>query len=98
MVYVKKQENNVLTQLNFKKNGNEDFLDVFRDRIIIPIRNNEGVIVGFGGRLISKIKIAKYINSADSNLFKKKSVLFSEEIISVFSKNLYKMFKSIKSY
>jgi DNA primase catalytic core len=90
MVYVKKQENNVLTQLNFKKNGNEDFLDVFRDRIIIPIRNNEGVIVGFGGRLISKIKIAKYINSADSNLFKKKRVLFSEEIISVFSKNLYK--------
>lgn len=62
----------------------DPFTDVFRDRWIIPIRNNSGVIVGFGGRLLNRLKLAKYINSPNSVLFKKKRILFSEDITTEF--------------
>ena len=74
--------------LTFKPTQIHNFSEVFRDRLIIPIRTKHGVIIGFGGRIIGKINSAKYINSSDSNIFKKKRILFSEELIKTsFSKN-----------
>ncbi|WP_343183125.1 DNA primase [Buchnera aphidicola (Neophyllaphis podocarpi)] len=49
--------------------------DLFQNRIIFPIRNKYGKIVGFGGRSINK-QIPKYINSPESNIFCKKKELY----------------------
>lgn len=51
--------------------------DFFRDRIIIPIHNLAGRVIGFGGRLIdSTAELPKYINSPDTPIFKKGENLF----------------------
>jgi len=90
MIYSKIGKNNIKISIDSQKNYDRNFSDVFRHRLVIPIRNKYGIIIGFGGRIISKIKIAKYINSSDSNLFKKKRILFSEEIISTASKGFFR--------
>ncbi len=53
------------------------FFDFFRDRLMFPVRNNKGEIVGFGGRLIGdNNKEAKYLNSPETPLFKKGQLLY----------------------
>lgn len=51
--------------------------DAFRERIMFPVHDHLGRIVGFGGRAEKEDKYnAKYINSSESKIFDKKSVLF----------------------
>jgi len=51
--------------------------DFFRNRIIIPIHDLTGRVIGFGGRLIdSSSELPKYINSPDTPIFKKGENLF----------------------
>jgi DNA primase len=50
--------------------------DRFRGRLMIPIRES-GRIVGFGGRLLEGQSDAKYLNSPDTPLYQKGSVLFA---------------------
>lgn len=51
--------------------------DLFRNRIIIPIHDLTGRVIGFGGRLIdSATELPKYINSPDTPIFKKGEHLF----------------------
>ncbi len=50
--------------------------DFFRDRIIFPIRDHRGQIVGFGGRTIKNGEEAKYLNSPESNIFHKSKLLY----------------------
>jgi len=57
------------------KNKNDNFFGRFRDRITFPIFNHQDKIVGFGGRTINNSKI-KYINSQESEIFKKSEILF----------------------
>ena len=53
------------------------FYDRFRNRLMFPIRNNKGEIVGFGGRLIDdNNREAKYQNSPETSLFKKRELLY----------------------
>ncbi len=56
------------------KNGN--YYDKFRNRLIFPIIDIKGDVVGFGGRVLNEVDSPKYINSADSLVFKKKLGLF----------------------
>ncbi len=50
----------------------------FRNRIIFPIKNISGNIIGFGGRIINESKnLAKYINSPETLFFKKGSNLYN---------------------
>ena len=49
--------------------------DWFRDRIIFPIFNVRGDIVAFGGRVLSDFT-PKYINSKETEVFKKGETLF----------------------
>ncbi len=50
----------------------------FRNRIIFPINNISGNIIGFGGRIIDDNKnLAKYINSPETPFFKKGSNLYN---------------------
>ena len=56
--------------------GDGSLYDLLRNRVTIPIHNMEGHLVGFGARDISGHSPAKYMNSPDSELFKKSSLLF----------------------
>ena len=49
----------------------------FRNRMMIPIRNESGECIGFSGRLLAPdAKAAKYLNSPETVLFSKSKVLF----------------------
>ncbi|MDN5566845.1 MAG: CHC2 zinc finger domain-containing protein [Psychrobacter sp.] len=50
--------------------------DLLRDRIIFPIRDNQGRTIGFGGRALDDQVKPKYINSSDSPVFHKQHVLY----------------------
>lgn len=49
--------------------------DYFRNRIIFPIRNRQGQIIAFGGRVIIDGN-PKYLNSPETSLFHKRSALY----------------------
>ncbi|MDO5651903.1 MAG: CHC2 zinc finger domain-containing protein [Moraxella sp.] len=50
--------------------------DLFRDRVIFPIKDKQGRIVGFAGRAMSDDVMPKYINSSDSVIFQKQHILY----------------------
>lgn len=50
--------------------------DIFRGRIVIPIVDVNGKVIGFGGRAISNELMPKYLNSPESSIFSKRTVLF----------------------
>lgn len=50
--------------------------DLLRDRVIFPIRDSRGRVVGFGGRALNDEIKPKYINSPDSDLFHKNRLLY----------------------
>lgn len=55
----------------------DGMLDRFRNRLMFPIHKEGGRIVGFGGRVIdSKSTLAKYINSQESEIYKKNRLLY----------------------
>jgi len=49
--------------------------DRFRDRIMFPIRNTKGQVIGFGGRILDKGE-PKYLNSPETVLFSKGQTLY----------------------
>ncbi|WP_137165844.1 DNA primase [Salinimonas lutimaris] len=50
--------------------------DFFRDRIMFPIRDRRGRVVGFGGRVLDKDSGPKYLNSPETRIFHKGHELF----------------------
>ncbi len=51
--------------------------DFFRDRVLFPIHNLTGKVIGFGGRTLQKDKkIPKYINSPETEIYIKSKVLY----------------------
>ena len=74
--------------------SNNKTYDRFRSRIIFPIKNSTGNIIGFGGRIYNTEDGAKYLNSPETKLFhksyelyglfeSKKSITKEEEVIVV---------------
>ncbi len=53
--------------------------DRFRNRVVIPIRNESGKIVAFGGRLLGPGE-PKYLNSPESPIYNKSRILYGFEI------------------
>ena len=50
--------------------------DLLRERVIFPIRDHKGRVVGFGGRALNDEIKPKYINSPDSEVFHKNQLLY----------------------
>jgi len=50
--------------------------EIFRDRLIFPIFNISGRIIGFGGRSIDDYVRPKYLNSPETQIFKKGQILY----------------------
>lgn len=62
--------------LGIQKDMNEEKIyDRFRNRLMFPIYDNQGRIAGFGGRTLGNDD-AKYLNTSDSPLYHKSSVLY----------------------
>ena len=61
--------------LAVRPEGGGEPYDRFRNRLMVPIRNASGRLVGFGGRALGDDK-AKYINTAETDRFHKGSLLF----------------------
>jgi len=51
--------------------------DRFRDRVMFPIADRAGKIIAFGGRALDKDAQAKYLNSPETSLFHKGSVVYN---------------------
>lgn len=68
------QKDLVETGMMIEKDNGRAY-DRFRDRIMFPIRNRRGQILGFGGRVIDKGE-PKYLNSPETKLFHKGRELY----------------------
>ncbi|MGJ8455324.1 DNA primase [Pseudothermotoga sp. U03pept] len=64
-----------LLEYGLLKKTKEGYIDLFEDRLIIPIRDELSRIVAFGGRAIAN-REPKYLNSPETKYFAKRSVLF----------------------
>lgn len=53
-----------------------DYIDRFRNRIIIPIQDENGDIVAFGARAVEEGQNPKYLNSSDSLIYNKSKLLY----------------------
>ena len=57
--------------------SDDEWSDNYRGRIIFPIHNNTGKIIGFGARIIGKNdKAPKYINTPENDIYIKSKVLY----------------------
>ena len=70
------QDKEILKSNVVKKDNNNKFRDFFYKRLIFPISNIQGNVVGFGGRVLDNSN-PKYINSPESNHFKKREMLYN---------------------
>ncbi len=58
------------------KSNSGGWIDRFRNRIIIPIQNENGEYVAFGARVVDEGQNPKYLNSSDSLIYNKSKILF----------------------
>lgn len=64
--------------LIIQRENDHTYFDRFWDRIMFPIRNEFGKVIGFSGRILEpKESEAKYLNSPESPIFRKSEVLFN---------------------
>ena len=57
--------------------SNNELADNYRGRIIFPIHNNSGKVIGFGARVIGKADRApKYINTPENEIYSKSKILY----------------------
>ena len=64
------------TGLLVRKDSRDEYYDRFRHRIIFPIIDVNGDVIGFGGRVLSENDKPKYLNSPESSLYKKRSSFY----------------------
>lgn len=65
----------MLVELGLSVEKDSRTYDRFRNRVIFPIRNLKGQVVGFGGRVLDDSK-PKYLNSPETPLFQKSEELY----------------------
>jgi DNA primase len=66
---------NALVKTGMVINKEDKYYDRFRDRIMFPIRDGKGQVIGFGGRVLDKGE-PKYLNSPETELFNKGQNLY----------------------
>ena len=71
------EEDISFTGLYYKSDKTGKYIDRFNSRVIFPINNISGETVAFGGRIIRDSKLAKYINSPETEFYKKGSMIFN---------------------
>ncbi len=66
----------LLVELGLVSENNGRCYDKFRNRVMFPIINTSGKVIGFGGRAIDPNDNPKYLNSPESKVFRKKNNLY----------------------
>ncbi len=61
----------------FHDENKKKYFDRFRNRIIFPVKSLNGSIFALGGRALSKASLAKYINSPETEFYKKGNNLYN---------------------
>lgn len=74
-----RDKRNELIEVGLIGNGKWGVYDTFRDRLVIPIRDEAGRTVGFSGRSMSG-QNPKYLNTRETVLFKKRDILFNMNV------------------
>lgn len=87
-------QNELLTVDNLEKTNlirlsdKGDIQEVFYNRIMIPIKNDRGKIIGFGGRILKdKQNVPKYLNTKETDIFHKSDNLFNFNRASNYARN-----------
>lgn len=68
-----------MLKLGLIQQGRKGYYDKFRNRVIFPIINTAGKVIGFGGRALGDVQ-PKYLNSSESDIFLKKNNLYALNI------------------
>ena len=63
--------------LVIERQDGSGFFDRFRNRLMFPIHNETGKVVGFAGRALSDEDEPKYLNSPETDLYKKSYLLYN---------------------
>ncbi|PIF33018.1 DNA primase catalytic core [Flavobacterium sp. 9] len=69
-----KLEQAISVGISVSKEGNS--YDFFRDRLLFPIRDIRGNVLGFGGRKANDVEGPKYINTKETDIYNKSQVLY----------------------
>ena len=73
--------NEELELAGLSKEGQKGMIDRFRNRLIWPIRNISGEVVGFGARKLSEADQGpKYLNTSETPIYKKSQVLYGLDL------------------
>lgn len=70
-------QNKMLEELGLVNQTNGEYYDVFQNRIVFPIHNLDGQVVGFTARCYLKEETPKYLNTKETYIFKKGNILFN---------------------
>jgi DNA primase len=63
--------------LALARSSGDGYIDRFRNRLMIPIHDRQGRVVGFGGRALAAQDQPKYLNTADTPVFHKGQTLYA---------------------
>ncbi|MBP2033052.1 DNA primase [Clostridium algifaecis] len=77
------------------KSQKGNYYDRFRNRVIFPVFNYSGKVIGFGGRVLNDSK-PKYLNSPETSLFKKGTNLYGLNF--AIKNNSSRMFIMVEGY
>lgn len=70
-------DKDLLVKVGLSGNYENRIYDRYHGRVIFPIHNLTGKVIGFGGRILSKEKTkAKYVNSPESEIYNKSQTLY----------------------
>ena len=75
-----------------KKNKDDKLFDFFRDRLMFPIKDRKGRVVGFGGRVMNPDDQPKYLNTGETPVFQKNRELYGFYEALEFRKDLKEIF------
>ena len=82
-----KEEHIKLTGIYYFDENKKKYVDRFRGRIIYPVKNINSQSLAIGGRALSKKTFAKYINSPETEFFKKGNNLYNIDSAKSFKKS-----------
>ena len=76
LLKAKNYSNDILVKCGISS-GDNDIYDTFTNRIMFPLCDLEGKVVGFSGRIYKTEDSSKYVNSKESDIFKKGNLLYN---------------------
>lgn len=76
LLKAKKYSDDLLVKSGISSNNN-GLYDTFVNRIMFPLNDLEGKVVGFSGRIYKTDDSSKYVNSKESDIFKKGKILYN---------------------